>query len=332
MSKLFSVFTLLLTVLLVDFARAERFTIPNGLEGQLVFENQTTQGIEVYQKFPVDQKLSDSWENSFWVKPGGSFHRDMDTLVRPLQFESVSPGLRVWVKSPTGDLVPVTAGASSRVIVGPLQVQGQSIVLITNFSSQSQAGKILSRSLTGRPGPSQSFTLKAYESVQVPFRQTLGSSLEIEGDYPLGAVLKVGHQTDLFQPKIKKFRKSDNPGVLFLLSNENRTQSYLVRLTDPAQIQQAREQISNPTGWRPRILVGQVALGSNRDNQNLLGPFKHMWSWHISKVFRFAELASQSCDGSPQFIEDILPAWVGGAFNGGSTTICFWGYQVTEEL
>lgn len=57
-----------------------------------------------------------------------------------------------------------------------------------------------------------------------------------------------------------------------------------------------------------------------------------MWSWHISKVFRFAELASQSCDGSPQFIEDILPAWVGGVFNGGSTTICFWGYQVTEEL
>lgn len=348
------IFLMLFTMLLAQEGMAVRFAIPVGLEGQLVFENSGPQTQEVYQKIPItfNEHFDGVWEIAFPVKSGGALYRDIKEMVQPLQFDSNFDELKVYHRGSDGVLKRLPAGLANVLELGSPKIFGLGVVQITNFSSQALEGSIRSIGFTGRSKELATFQAGAYSVIEVPIKFSPGSSLEIQGNYPLGALLKSApnflgdgdHRvektidktsdgaTEIFLPKARKFQKSDNPGSLFLLANESRTHSYTVRLTDPAQIQAARDQIKYPTGLRARILVGQVSAGSNRDNQNMVGPYKHMWSWHISKVFRFAELASQSCDGNPQFIEDVLPAWVGGGFNGGSTVICFWGYRVVEEL
>lgn len=327
------IFLMLLTLVLAQEGWAVRFAIPQGLEGQLVFENSSADPQEIYQKMPIifNDQFDGIWESPFSVKAKGALYREINEMVQPLQFESHYEGLKIYHRGGDGKLRPLPSELASLLQLGPVQKFGPRVLSITNFSSQAQSVEIRSRGLTGRSKSLKNFQITALSQLEVPIEIEAGATLEIQGEYPIGALLK-GAPPEMFIPKTQKHRKSDNSGSLFLLANDSRTQSYIVRLTDPAHVQAARDQIKYPTGLRARILVGQVSAGSNRDNQNLLGPFKHMWSWHVSKVFRFAELASQSCDGTPQFIEDILPAWVGGGFNGGSTVICFWGYQVIEEL
>ncbi len=314
---------------------AVRFSLPSNLPGQLVFQNPSNQPQDVYQKFAWDadpSKFDGAWEKSFTVKAQGSLYREIATLVQPLQFDSNFKDLKVYYRGVDGRLIAISGGQATNLEVGPMRGGGSTVISITNFSSMPQSGELTTKSLTGRKGQKLNFQLKGYQTIELKIELTAGTWVQLRGEYVLGAYLKNNSGTEIFSGKIRKFLKTDQAGRLFLLANEDRTQSYVVRLTDEKLIQAARDQILNPTGWRARILIGEVSKNSNRDNQNLLSSHQPMWSWHISKVHRFAELASQSCDGSPQFIEDVLPAWVAGLFNGGSTTTCFWGYQIVQEL
>jgi len=113
----------------------------------------------------------------------------------------------------------------------------------------------------------------------------------------------------------------------FILESGDHSQSFVVSLTDPDLIAQARAQISSPGDFRARILIGQISGGSGGVNQNLRGSFNAPWSWHVAKVVKFAEMASQGCDGSPDFVEDFLQSWLDSKSN-----ICFWSYRITREL
>jgi hypothetical protein len=117
------------------------------------------------------------------------------------------------------------------------------------------------------------------------------------------------------------------PGRFFLLENGSRTQSFIAELQDPVVIAQALNQIARPNAFLPRILIAQAQLTHNSVNRDWQHPSRAPWNWSVQEVFRFADFAMQECDGSPEFLDEILPYWLSG---GG--LICFWNYKVTREL
>jgi hypothetical protein len=115
-------------------------------------------------------------------------------------------------------------------------------------------------------------------------------------------------------------------GSFFLLSNRQRNQSYVVRLTSSEMISEARQQIASPASLG-HILIAEIGKNSGGFNRNLSESQKTPWSWHIEKPLRFADLASQDCDGSPEMLEELILPWIEN-----SGLICFWNYQIIKEL
>jgi len=119
----------------------------------------------------------------------------------------------------------------------------------------------------------------------------------------------------------------DGPG-LFLVAEkpgyELYNDSYVIPLTDPDLIAQARELISTHN----RIVVARIVAGKdgvNRDYKDVLHP---EWSWHVTEVLAFAEAAIELCDGTPTIVERDVQGWI--ANTGG--LVCFWAYSVVAEL
>jgi hypothetical protein len=151
--------------------------------------------------------------------------------------------------------------------------------------------------------------------------------VEVRSDYRVSA-LYMGDSV-LRRPALSKqvVPMPAQKGRFFLFENDSRNQSFVAELTEPTHILQAQLQIKNPQQSLPRILVAQARMKHHYHNRNWQHPSKAPWNWSVEEVFRFADLAMQECDGSPEFLDEILPYWVAG---GG--LICFWNYKVTREL
>ncbi len=109
----------------------------------------------------------------------------------------------------------------------------------------------------------------------------------------------------------------------FLLSNESRSDSFVVAIRDPAQIRQAREILE---GDRVFMLFGQIEATEKSWNRPFHGPDKTPWSWSVSQVTNFAEIGSIVCDSTPALVEESLPVWLR------QQDICFWGFRLVREL
>lgn len=110
-----------------------------------------------------------------------------------------------------------------------------------------------------------------------------------------------------------------------------RNQSFLVALSDPEHIAQARALIANgghPDDDTPGILLAQIGLGGDGFNRDIRDPDQRLWRWHIDQVHGFGGLAIELCDGWPGFVEENPRAFIQNT--GGQ--ICFWGYTVKSEL
>lgn len=116
-------------------------------------------------------------------------------------------------------------------------------------------------------------------------------------------------------------------GHFFLLTNSQKNQSYVVNITNPSMLSEARNQIQNPSSPNGRILVGEVGKNSGGFNRDFNDAKKTPWSWHVENAMKFAELASQDCDGSPEMLEELALPWIES-----SSVICFWNYKVIKEL
>ena len=105
--------------------------------------------------------------------------------------------------------------------------------------------------------------------------------------------------------------------------------SYVLPLTNPDDIAQARAIIADPEGSAARIVVAKIApCGEcayiNRDFLNGGRP----WSWCVTDFEGFAENTIEILDGWPGYVNDNLDEWMGTT--GGA--IGFWSYSVTREL
>lgn len=109
----------------------------------------------------------------------------------------------------------------------------------------------------------------------------------------------------------------------------HRGESFLLPLSDPEDIAQARSLIAQgPGGTVGSIASLRIAAGADGLNRDVRRPGTPLWSWHVVGFDGFADFAIELCDGWPGFIEQDVAAFI--ANTGGQ--VCFWGYTVVEEL
>ncbi|WP_413557126.1 hypothetical protein [Bdellovibrio sp. HCB209] len=113
----------------------------------------------------------------------------------------------------------------------------------------------------------------------------------------------------------------------FLISTKTPSEngSFVIALDDEDTINTAREQIRRPE--LEKIVVARVALGSGGVNRNFQARDKSPYSWNVTYVDAFGDLAHIDCDGNPDLVEERLQQ----RLNEGGR-ICFWRYRVVREL
>lgn len=105
--------------------------------------------------------------------------------------------------------------------------------------------------------------------------------------------------------------------------------SYLLPLSDPAQIDMARQLLQNGVGGPVGSIASvQVAAGSDGFNRDVLADGAPLWSWHVTAFNAFTDFAIELCDGSPGIVENDVAGFLGNTGN----VVCFWSYTVTAEL
>ena len=127
-------------------------------------------------------------------------------------------------------------------------------------------------------------------------------------------------------------RAGDSETVWFVVSEtdiDDKNDSYLLPLSDPAAIAMARQLIDEgPGGAVGSIATVRIAAGSDGFNRNILAPGEPLWSWHVTAFEGFSDFAIELCDGWPGFVEEDVEGFIRNT----NATICFWGYTVTAEL
>ncbi len=115
----------------------------------------------------------------------------------------------------------------------------------------------------------------------------------------------------------------DPAAVYFLLSNDQRSDSFIVKLEDPVLIAKARNNISHGLY---QLMVGTISYAPKSENRSLVNPDSTPFSWRVDKVSNFNDFADISCDASPQNVQEKIFDWLA------NKRICFWSYHLVKEL
>lgn len=303
-------------------AQAGRVGLPSGLNGEIRIEA-GPRDLKLAQKNPLREGSDHPPEIFFQLKAGERLRLSLADVPPPVQFVGSAP-FQLWIEEPGQKPLPWAPDlfheATGLCLDGHLH--------LTSLSGADQEISVIDETRKSV----LKLAMKAFESTDLPCP---GGDLRIQGSAPWsGFVRKLsGEALPLIGQRASNPPPRPAPGeALFVLSDEAQSQEFIVRLDNPELIAQARRQIAHPEEFMARILVAEIAAGSRSENQNLRSTYGHYWSWHVKTVFRFAELASQVCDGNPSFVEDLLPAWLGGRMTGSRPLICFWSYRIVREL
>lgn len=120
--------------------------------------------------------------------------------------------------------------------------------------------------------------------------------------------------------------------------------SFMVAITEPSDIEHARDLITKSKKTLATIVVAKIAEGSIDPwgviNEGMYEPSGSgtgslfvsnepiEWAWHVSGFIGFADNTIEILDGWPSFVEDDLSGWIANT----NSTIGFWSYTITEEL
>jgi GNAT superfamily N-acetyltransferase len=119
-----------------------------------------------------------------------------------------------------------------------------------------------------------------------------------------------------------EFLVAERPG------HEVHGDSYVLVLSEQADIDHARDLIVKGASAGATIAVVRIAAGADGRNRDVRAPGEPLWSWHQTAFEGFADFAIELCDGWPGYVEEDVERWI--ANTGG--TICFWSYTAVEEL
>lgn len=123
----------------------------------------------------------------------------------------------------------------------------------------------------------------------------------------------------------QKTEVNQNAAYFVVGPRDNNGDQFVIQITDPKMIAQARQQIANPN--LEKIIFAKIQKGSSGFNRNWNKLEKSFWSWSTSEVTNIADIGSTECNGIPQAVEDRVDSWVN---NPGR--ICFWSYRIKKEL
>ncbi|MFI0485571.1 calmodulin-binding protein [Actinomadura sp. 9N215] len=107
----------------------------------------------------------------------------------------------------------------------------------------------------------------------------------------------------------------------FVFTDAGGTDEAVVQLTDPAEIQHARDLINGSATDNPQVM-GKIVKQP--------APYNPGWSYHFDPAtVQFFEVATEVCDATISYVEEHLDE-AGGAFLPGLTW-CPWSSRVLRE-
>jgi hypothetical protein len=131
-------------------------------------------------------------------------------------------------------------------------------------------------------------------------------------------------------------KKEDTPEVVYFLVAETEAvhgDSYILPLTKPADILQARQLIAN---HESKIIAAEISKDPADPypvNRDLTQPQPRPWSWHVTEFLGFADMGIEILDGWPTYVEDHYDEWVATTKGpNGKGRIGFWNYTVVREI
>lgn len=115
--------------------------------------------------------------------------------------------------------------------------------------------------------------------------------------------------------------KAADGAAYFVMTDITREQ-FTIKLTDPAQIEHARELVSGETADRPHV-IGRIVPRT--------APYNPRWSYHFNPdTVQFFDVAIEVCDSTIPYTEDHLDE-AGGAFLPGFVW-CPWTSRLVREV
>lgn len=86
--------------------------------------------------------------------------------------------------------------------------------------------------------------------------------------------------------------------------------SYVLPLSDPAQIQQARDLASFDSNVGRRIVVARIAKDADGVNRDYTKPGVPLWNWHVTEFLGFAVFTAEIYNGWPTYVEQDVDGWI----------------------
>lgn len=109
--------------------------------------------------------------------------------------------------------------------------------------------------------------------------------------------------------------------------------SYILPLSDPEDIAEAREIIARGGTGLGTIVVAKIVAGSDGINRDVLAPGEPLWSWHVTEFGLFADGVIEILEGWPGGVEMDVEGWIRNTGGGGDIGVVgFPEYTVVEEL
>jgi hypothetical protein len=104
--------------------------------------------------------------------------------------------------------------------------------------------------------------------------------------------------------------------------------SYVLPLTEPADVAHARRLIAEGPDIGGAIAFAEIAAGADGVNRDHLAPGAPAWSWHVTRLLGFADITAEIYDGWPGEVERDVAGWIRNT----DGRIGFWNYTVVAEL
>lgn len=159
----------------------------------------------------------------------------------------------------------------------------------------------------------------------------LGFRLETEFRMTSALVVTNGYNVPVLNPKKKLTANRPTEGAYFLVGKKTSNgaldrewPSYVVNIKDTKKLAEARDILTHK---KEKIVIGKIALGHGGYNRDFSDLLKSPYSWHYSEISSFSDLASVTCNGNPEQLEQHLPAWLNE-----TNYACFWSYRLINEI
>lgn len=135
---------------------------------------------------------------------------------------------------------------------------------------------------------------------------------------------KIGFSVGLMDSGSNPFLSS-NSQFHFVVSNLDRSSSYILRTENAKLAQEARDVLKTGTSKLVFAKIKPAELWKN--NVDTYHATQSPWSWEVEEFIGLGDFGSQACDGTPQMVEEYLPYFLNY-----QPIICFWSYHLEQEI